>query len=262
VSEASATATAAAAGPLLFARYAYPPNELGYCGPGDSAALLEYASAGISDDGLRALARGFEGAMPYLRLIAASNDVADPLDRRVVEAYWIGNGLLDRVDPAVFASFVEDTFGARAGRRLPALAEATVRGALPHHNFHVFGVYPWIGLLRAGRIDEPLRVVEGCRIRWGRVEAVAGRIAIVRSRPIVWESGRLRLGREREETVTASAGGMGLAGRIRAGDLVSMHWGWVCDRLDRRRATALQRYTEHALAVVNAGARSSVPTFD
>ena len=34
-------------GPLLFARYAYPPNERGYCGPADSRALLEYGAAGV-----------------------------------------------------------------------------------------------------------------------------------------------------------------------------------------------------------------------
>ena len=26
-------------GPALFARYAYPPNELGYCGPDDPSVL-------------------------------------------------------------------------------------------------------------------------------------------------------------------------------------------------------------------------------
>jgi hypothetical protein len=53
-------------GPILFGRYAFGPNRLGYCGPDDSTALLEYAAAGIDDGGLRALARGFEGAYPYL----------------------------------------------------------------------------------------------------------------------------------------------------------------------------------------------------
>jgi hypothetical protein len=32
-------------------------------------------------------------------------------------------------------------------------------GARPHHNFHVFGVYPWVGLLRSGEIAEPLRIL-------------------------------------------------------------------------------------------------------
>ena len=34
------------AGPLLFARYAYPPNALGYCGADEPRTLLEYGDAG------------------------------------------------------------------------------------------------------------------------------------------------------------------------------------------------------------------------
>src|SRR4051794_6295545 len=73
-------------GPLLFAKYAYPPNSLGYCGPRDSASLLGYGSERVVDDGLRQLARGFEAAYPYLELIARASGIADPFDRRVVEA--------------------------------------------------------------------------------------------------------------------------------------------------------------------------------
>ena len=63
-------------GPLLFARYAYPPNALGYCGPQDHRALLEYAAAGVVDRGLRELAQGFDGAWPYLRLIAEAAGIS------------------------------------------------------------------------------------------------------------------------------------------------------------------------------------------
>ena len=49
------------AGPLLFVRYAYPPNALGYCGPADSAALREYGAAGVVDPGLVQLAKAFSG---------------------------------------------------------------------------------------------------------------------------------------------------------------------------------------------------------
>ena len=44
-------------------------------------------------------ARQFDGAWAYLESIARAAGIADPLDERVVEAYWIGNDLLDRVDP-------------------------------------------------------------------------------------------------------------------------------------------------------------------
>ena len=51
-------------GALLFARYAYPPNALGYCGADQNRTLLEYGDAGASDQGLVELARSFEGAWP------------------------------------------------------------------------------------------------------------------------------------------------------------------------------------------------------
>jgi Family of unknown function (DUF6390) len=104
------------AGPLLFARYAYPPNALGYCGADETRTLLEYGDAGVADAGLAELARTFEGAWPCLTLIAGANGIADPLDPRVVEAYWVGNDLLDHVTPGTLARHVEERFRGRIGR--------------------------------------------------------------------------------------------------------------------------------------------------
>ena len=36
-------------------------------------------------------------------------------------------------------------------------------GRCPHHCFHVFAVYPWLGLMRTGVVDEPLRILDQCR---------------------------------------------------------------------------------------------------
>ncbi len=44
-------------GAQLFARYAYPPNELGYCGPNDAAPLLEHGFSGDADQEIAARAR-------------------------------------------------------------------------------------------------------------------------------------------------------------------------------------------------------------
>ncbi len=76
-------------GALLFGRYAFPPNRLGYCGPSDSQALLEYVSERRTDQGLVELERRFEGAYPYLKLMPWRMDrrSARPSRRR---------GLLDR----------------------------------------------------------------------------------------------------------------------------------------------------------------------
>ena len=57
-------------GPLLFARYAYPPNELGYCGPSDASALIDSATEAGGESELGHLAKQFDGAWPYLELLS------------------------------------------------------------------------------------------------------------------------------------------------------------------------------------------------
>ncbi len=230
----------------LFVRYAYPPNRLGYCGPDDVDALVAYGVSGVSDPGLRQLVAAFEGAFPYLELIAAAAGIRDPLDRRVVEAYWIGNRLLMGVDMALLGRSMTERFRGRAGRDWDRVAEAVWAGGLAHHSFHVFAVYPWVGLMREGRIEEPLQVLDRCRIRWGEVQAVNGESVDVVSRPLVWLDGALVLAEPQVETVRASP-----TVAVVAGDWVSLHWEWVCDRLTARQLANLRGFSAHHLRLVN-----------
>ena len=238
-------------GPLLFARYAYPPNALGYCGADVRRTLLEYGDARESDGGLAELARTFDGAWPYLTLIAGANGIADPLDPRVVEAYWVGNELLDRVRPGDLAQHVDDRFGRRIGRARGHVADAVAAGAVPHHCFHEFAVYPWLGLLRTGIVDEPLHVLDRCRTTPAVVQVVDGDELVVRARPLLWDGAALRLGAAESRTVRWREGGLAFVARPEPGDTVSLHWDFVCDVLSVRAARALAAATERALRSVN-----------
>lgn len=242
-------------GPLLFARYAYPPNALGYCGPGDPSEVLGAATEGPDLVGLGQLATHFEGAWPYLQLLAACGGYDDPLDPRVVEAYWVGNDLLARVPAAAMAGLLEDRFARRSGRRFDSLVAAVPSGGIPQHSFHVFAVYPWLGLLRAGMEGPPMRVLDKCRIRWGRVEAVAGDLVVVASRGLVFDGSRLVLGPTRQEEVRCSIDGRGFVEDLRPGEVVSLHWDWVCDRLSPPALGWLQYCTLRNLDAVNSLAR-------
>lgn len=244
------------AGPLLFARYAYPPNALGLCGTDETGTLLEYGDAGVSDPGLGELARTFEGAWPYLTLIAGANGIADPLDPRVVEAYWVGNTLLDRVEPAALARHVEERFRGRIGRSWDRLLDAVAAGAVPHHSFHVFAVYPWLGLLRTGIVDEPLRVLDRCRITPAAVASVAGDSARVLLRPLVWTGRTLELGPWTTRGVRWRDHGLAFVAP-KPGDWVSVHWDFACDRLSPAAAAGLDRTTRRALRAVNVSASSA-----
>jgi hypothetical protein len=239
------------AGPLLFTRYAYPPNALGYCGADETRTLLEYGDARVSDPGLAELARTFEGAWPYLTLIAGANRITDPLDPRVVEAYWVGNDLLDRVTPDTLARHVEDRFRGRIGRSWRRVLDAVAAGAVPHHSFHVFAVYPWLGLLRTGLVDEPLHVLDRCRTTPALVESVDGDTARVLLRPLLWNGRTLELGAYVRRDVRWRDDGLALVTSLQQGDWVSLHWDFACDRLTPKAAATLDRTTKRALGAVN-----------
>lgn len=245
-------------GPVLFARYAFPPNSHGFCGPDDHTAFFEHGVAGVqaSPDlaGLRAMSRQFAGAWPYLELIAAATGVEDPLDRRVVEAYWVGSPRLDAVDTRAVGDSMEERFRFMVGPRFPTLSESVLAGGVPHHSFAVFCIYPWTGLLSDRRkADHALTVLDRCRIRWGKVLGVHGDQVVVESRPLTWDGRRLALGEPERETVVRSVDGVGMVGDLAPGDWVSLHWEWVCDRLTRRQVGFLQSYTLRHLAIVNDG---------
>ena len=236
-------------GPQMFVRYAYPPNALGYCGPDGFA---DYAAAGVVDQGLVKQAQAFSGAWPYLELIAASGGISDPLDHRVVEAYWVGNDLLDRVLIGQLGDSMAERFRKQVGNKFQFLAEGVLAGGVPHHSFHVFGVYPWVGLLSNDRMTKhALNVLDRCRVRWGKVTAVHGDQATVESRPLGWDGRLLTLGEPAAETARLALEGTVLTSGIASGDWVALHWDWICDKLTDRQLRALRGYSQRHLDMVN-----------
>jgi hypothetical protein len=239
-------------GPVLFARYAYGPNRLGLCGPDDAESLFGEGSQGTDERELRSLALGFEGAYPYLELIARANGIADPLDRRVVDAYWLGSPLLDRVS----ADQIGESLRLRFRPRLDPTAWGWMRstapaGAKPVHAFHVLDVFPKVGLLRAEQADHVLTTMDSCRIRWGRVQERSGDSLVVRVIPLVLEAGKLAFGAARLEQVTAWRDGQGFLGEVGAGDIVSIHWGWACDVLAAEQVERLIGWTRREMDIAN-----------
>ena len=157
-------------GQALFARYAYPPNELGYCGPTDGGGTA----------GLASHAKEFDGAWPYLTAIADAVGASDALDEDVVSSYWVGGPSLDKVDPAQLLARLRAAFKGQVTGLLDAVPATTE--VLAHHSFHVFVVYPWVRFLRRDAATA-LKVMQDCRIRWGTVESVAGEHAVITSSP-------------------------------------------------------------------------------
>jgi Family of unknown function (DUF6390) len=237
------------AGEARFARYAYPPNELGYCGVGEGSELLEIAS-GRGTGEIRSSAMEFDGAWPYLEILARLSETADPLDDRVVEAYWVGNSLLDDIDLVDFTSEVRSRFASQTGADWQCLSATPT--PVPHHSFHVFAIYPWTGLLRAGRGGPALEVLERCRIGWGEVVALEEDRIEARHQSLEFDGRRLSLGDYHTESYRWQQRGDSLSGPLTKGDWVSTHWGWTCEQLSQDQVAALRDFTLRQLDATNA----------
>lgn len=243
----------AVSGALAFARFAAPPNALGLCGGPDHVGLVGHLGDGLDGPDLVELCRAFEGAWPYLTLIAehaGGGQPRDPLDPEVVEAYWIGNELLQRVPVPAFRAHLESRFRGRTERsEWPWLATKPADGAVPHHSFHVLEVMPRIGLLREGRIAAVLPAMERCLVRPATVVESGPNRTIVAAPPLMLSDGSLRLGLPIDEEI--KVGPSLAATQLWPGDLVAVHWGWACDRLGRVGAAWLDRMNRRALRLAN-----------
>lgn len=216
------------------ARYAFAPNFLKYCGPDKNRELKDYLQFKASDDGLKSLLSHFAAMHPYLQLIAQTNGLANEFDDRVVEAYWLGNKLLDKVSLDSFYRYVKPRLPKKELKwfelKLPA-------GAKPNHQFHVFNF-----AIRTGhrQVAHTVETMDQCRISWGKV-LPGGKVA---TQKLVYQFGRLRLAPAVKEYKN-------LAGEFKPGDLITLHWGWVCEKISPQQVKKLTKYTNLALRLAN-----------
>ncbi|WP_082392905.1 DUF6390 family protein [Nocardia arizonensis] len=239
------SASPADEGAELFARFAYAPNDLGFCGPPDSAVLREGSAAQI-----RRAARRFSGVWPYLRVMARMSAITDPLDARLVRSYWLGGGVGADLDGGAFLDELLSVIAPAAGTYWRHLTADLSVEAAPDHGFHVFGVYPWTRLLDRGTGAQPLRILEGCRIAWGTVSDRHDGALTVRARRLLWDGRRLGLSEPRARRVALESGPR-LAVDADIGDRVAIHWDRVCGRLDAVQVEELAAATEHRLELTN-----------
>lgn len=238
----------AVGGTTRFVRYAFMPNRLQYCGGDDNRTILDYAVADVREPPLDRMLRKFTGALPYLQLIARRNAIVDPFDERVVEAYWIGNELLERVEARELYDHLRERYRSELSAPvIDRIAAKAPAGARPHHSFHVFDV--WRQTER-GR-NEVLATIDSCRISWASVTAVEAGELVVERAPIVFADGVLGLGAPRTERVTRMLEGTGFVDSAAVGDVVSLHWSWACEVLTPAQQRSLERYTRLHLALAN-----------
>jgi Family of unknown function (DUF6390) len=233
-------------GVALGARFSLATNRLSFCGPADAEPLLYRAI--VDGTGLpearRSLER-FEALRPYLEAIGRKHGL-DPFDDRVVEAYWIGNDLLDAFGPAEFREILDALTTRGLPRRVAGrLSERLPARPLPFHAFHV--CFVGVGAV-TGHVPTTLPNMEACRPGWARVTAVTTDGLDVAAPALEARGGRLRLGPDRARRLAYDPR---VVPGIRPGDDVAVHWEWAAVRLSAGQRRAIEAYTRRSIDAAN-----------
>jgi hypothetical protein len=235
-----------AGGVLTCSRYSFAPNYYHYCGPDTAGAFGDYVNENYSDGKLTEYLTQFETLYPYLVSIARANRIADPFDPRVVEAYWVGNDLLNQLEQKDMYSVLTD--GQNLHKRLDKksllwlLPKIDQRAKL-HHSFHVFNIFTRTGHHTVGHTVETM---DQCRIGWGRVKAATGGKIELISQKLVYEQGQLVFKKAIRPVINPVA-----EFALEPDDWVSFHWGFVCDKLKLSQVKWLERLTKYHLKLAN-----------
>jgi len=238
-------------GIMLCSRYSFGPNRLHYCGPDANVELRGLIENGKSDLGLELILRQFKTLYPYLKYIASENKIRDPFDKRVVEAYWLGNELLEKIQKRRLYNFLVDDLRVKDkinNKEFSWLTEKIDQGALPHHSFHVLNVWDQKGHNDA--LENLIRMDE-CRISSGVVVNTEGPVITVTVEPLVYIDGKFALGKPVQKTLVRHLESEYDIEQIKPGQIVSIHWSVPCQVITKKQAAILRKYTVKSIEFAN-----------
>lgn len=232
-------------------RYAFAPNRLHLCGPDKTSEIYAYLSEGETDKGLQILLSQFKTMYPYLRQIAISNKIKDPLDERVVEAYWIGNKLLENVSSRSFYrhSIEDQMFHKRLDKKSFRVLESKIgQNALMHHSFHVLNIMKRTGYSER---EHTIESMDDCRISWGKVIKITGPFIDVEYSPLILKNNKIIFGSPTTKKIARRLGDDGTFDNLKIGNIISMHWDWPCEILTPSQTKRLEYYTKLSINLAN-----------
>jgi len=129
-----------------FFQYSYAPCKLHFCGPTDLKSFKEIEDylngLKVRTKRLEKITEMFYGVMPYLKLIALKNNL-EPLETKVIEAYWLGNMLLKKVKVEDLRELILNEFQGENklnNEQALKLAEGIPSNMVAQHSFHVMYV--------------------------------------------------------------------------------------------------------------------------
>lgn len=245
-------------GLLLCSRYAVAPNFFGYCGPDENASLIDHLKEKTADKEVSNILSQFETLFPYLKLISAENKIADFFDKKVVEAYWIGNNLLDNISNKNYSYLLTEKLDLE--KKMGIIKFQKVKAKImsakfyPHHAFHVFNIFKRTG---HNFSSHTLNTMDECRIGWGKIKKILNsefriqNVIEIETQQLTMNNKQLTFTNQIAKEIKINYKGKSFFENLKIGDWVSFHWGFVCDTLTQIQVKNLDFYTKQAINFFN-----------
>jgi len=223
--------------------YSFSPNKLGYCGPeGSWHAFEEFLSAPNTEQNAVAAKEAlqkFYALFPYLELIATANDL-QPFDAKVIEAYWIGNELLNNVQYSEIQKTILSFQKFGLPRSIAEKKAAELPDALlPHHSMHVL----YVNFI-SPKVKPIIENLGNCLIQWAEVKGEAKNGFKAKGIELFSENGELKL-REKEKTVQNQ-----FNLQLQPRDLISVHWQNAVEKISFDELKSLRKFTEGTIEAI------------
>lgn len=222
--------------------YSFPPNRLGYCGPEQSFLFFrEFLSNPSEENACKAkeMLKKFSALFPYLELIAKANG-KQAFDAEAIEAYWIGNSLLENVSfretqKAILSFQLHGLPRKIAEEKASNLPD----GMPPHHSMHVL----YVNFI-SKKVPALTENLSNCLIQWAKVKEISKNGIKAKGIELFSESKELKI-REKEKTIENP-----FNLQLQEKDFVSVHWGSAIEKISEDEFKRLKKYTSVTIGLL------------
>lgn len=238
----------------LCARFAFTPNQLGYCGTSHASLILQNCILKRGCNSVESELRKFIILNPYLQTIAQICDL-DPFSYQVIEAYWFGNDLLKKCKPDHYQLLLQNfTKQGVPHFLINELKKRKPKVFIPIHLFNIL----FVGVGRAsGSVPFNLSSINNCMLRWGKILEINSKTYQVKSdlNSLVSLTG--------PKQSTSLSGNYTLIQKIKTltydpkftpslqiGNTVAIHWNFIPKKLTQKETRNLQFWTQKLITSI------------
>jgi len=229
----------------LAARFALPPNSLGYCGKDTAPAKFIDCAIHGKCGGVEQEMEKFIVLNPYLETMLRVTGLKK-YSLKNVEAYWLGNEMLAKAKLKHYQILLDNfTKQGVPGWLVTELKQKVPKSFIPFHLFQVLHV----GVGRAsGSVPYNIETINNCMVRWGKVVKLKGLQITVNICQLekLKHKFQITFGNEefsyREDFLTG----------LKVGDVVAVHWKQVVKKLTPREVKNLEVWTGRTIETVGA----------